>query len=1361
VLLPSALTGAEVRGRVVVADDVPVAGVTVTATPWEPPFERAWREVTGAPAPSVVASATTAADGSFTLTIASVAPPVELSLEGAGVVPARLPGPYAGDVELGEFRTTRAVALAGRVVGPTGETVPGAEVVLEAPPGPVRAELRPAPLTARTDADGAFRFVEAAATGNRLTVRAPGFAAARLEGVRGGPLPAHVGLGPGATLSGVVVGADGRTPAAALVRFEATAPTRAVPTDAEGGFQLVDVPAGAGRLVADAGPRGQAERANVDAAAAPPGIRLVLVPAGRIEGRVVDAATMRPVTGVRVVARAGGEAAVAISGADGRYRLKGLKPGLYRLDADEPRHAPYVRGGVVVAAGAAARADLPLTLAATLSGRVVDAGGRPVVGASGRLDADRGGFPRPRSRDPRSTFRSGSDGRFELKRLAPADGARVTVRHADHQPRTLAGLRLEAGKTRTVRLVLDPGLTLQGVVIDGEDRPVAGVEIVTRPAPGGRRLRAGRIAPAFDSADSHRVPTGADGRFAVRGLAAGAYSLVARGAGFADETAGPVRLEADEPPAAVEIRLSPGTAIFGFVRHPDGSGAAGYRVFTRGPGVTGPRLDRAEAGDPTGPDGAFTLGGLREDETYTLVAVGAGGTSRLDGVRAPAQDVEIQVPGLGSVAGRVLDAATGAPVTHFEAAFDLDGPDGPSRGGPLMAALRLLRGEAGDGATAGSEDGSFLLEDVPAGTGSVRVRAPGYQPARVGDVLVREGAATEGVDVRMSRGRSLRGRVSDARTGVGVPDAVVTAESAASRPGLRAFLGPGGPEARTDADGLFEVTGLAPDTYRVTARHTEFAEANETVDVHDDAASTEIRLPRGGSVAGVVLSEAGSPVGGAEVSLGAPGVAGRLLPRGGALGGQAAATDEAGRFRFDHLSAGRYSLSATAGERGSAPVEVVLQPGEARGDLVLALGAGATLIGRVSGLPDEERSGVTVTASGPGTYLAATRTDADGSFRLGGAPAGAVDLRAMTGDFSGARSATAQVLIAEGQALVEVEIVFAPGFTVTGRVTRAGEVVGDVQVMAALDGQNRPVALARTGPDGVYRLEGLAEATYRLSAAPPRGAGRTETIALSGDATLDIEFPPARLAGTVADAETGQPIAGAVVELDAGSAAGPRGTPRAASDSDGAFTIADLEPREYVATARKEGYEFEKRTVTPSEVGDPVVFQLRRGEGLGLMARDGIFGVPLRTLWARATDAAGTPVFAGAVALDGEGRGEVPSLKPGRYALRVDSPGYAPALVDVTVPSAALAVALTPGGALEIRSGPETLADGPAVARILTAAGAPYSFSPTSPDGRIVLDAPLRRIGNLIPARYTVAVEGGEPRPVTITEGGTAVVELP
>ena len=68
-------------------------------------------------------------------------------------------------------------------------------------------------------------------------------------------------------------------------------------------------------------------------------------------------------------------------------------------------------------------------------------------------------------------------------------------------------------------------------------------------------------------------------------------------------------------------------------------------------------------------------------------------------------------------------------------------------------------------------DGRFALEDVPAGKWQVVVTAKGYQVGRAGGVVVEEATTTDGVEIRVPPGSILKGRVTDAKSGRGVPEA--------------------------------------------------------------------------------------------------------------------------------------------------------------------------------------------------------------------------------------------------------------------------------------------------------------------------------------------------------------------------------------------------------------------------------------------------------------------------------------------------------------------------------------------------------------------------------------------------------------
>jgi hypothetical protein len=205
----------------------------------------------------------------------------------------------------------------------------------------------------------------------------------------------------------------------------------------------------------------------------------------------------------------------------------------------------------------------------------------------------------------------------------------------------------------------------------------------------------------------------------------------------------------------------------------------------------------------------------------------------------------------------------------------------------------------------------------------------------------------------------------------------------------------------------------------------------------------------------------------------------------------------------------------------------------------------------------------------------------------------------------------------------------------------------------------------------------------------------------------------------------------------------------------------ELEPKGYTLTVQRTDFLVEKRDVTASEQGDEeVVVDLTRGEGIGIEVKDGIYGMPLKGVYARALAAEKKPAFAGSIALDSEGRGEIPSLKPGVYSLTLYAPGYAPLSVpQVSVPARSLAVAMTPGGTLEIQAGPKTLATGSARIRVLPPAGAPFSWA--GEDGTVAISVPVRRFENVAPGVYGIQPANGEAKSVTVQEGQTTVVTLP
>ncbi len=1369
-LVVATAAAGEMRGRVLV-DGKPAAGVAVAVLPFEDGFAAARREARREDLPKPLVSGTTRPDGTFALAVPGLAgTAVRLAFSGGTVSPRVLTALFdSGGEDAGDVRLPKTLALAGRVVDERRGPVVGATVSLWAGGGRRPQDATSAaglPQATVTKADGTFRFEAGTEEGNRIRVEAPAFATQERQPVGAGALARPVTLAIGQALRGTVTLADRRTPAAgALVRFEGrTQTTRWVEARADGTFLLDGAPREAGSLVADGGDRGRASAVLAQAAAAEP-VTIALAPTATLAGRVVEAADGKSLAGIRIVARGlhGGEF-LARSGPDGRYSMRGLSPQAYSVSAEDERFVPWSRA-VTVAAGQAETQDVPLTRGSTLAGRVMDEEGRPIEGAT--VMVSRGGEDVfrafIRSMEGEGAVRTGRDGSFRATRLAPGESQRLDVRHDDYEERALGGISLPPGGTRSgVSVVLRRGLSVRGVVKDEEGRPLAGAEVNLSSA---RTVRAGRggVQMSFVGPGSQlRRETGADGRFEFRGLKAGDYTVSARRPGFSRATVDPVNVAEARAAEPLELVLKPGATISGILRDKAGAGASGWSVSARaasqaGGPIFGPGSIRSE--EPTAPDGVFYLEGLTAGETYELQVMGQAGLGpRKAGVVAPAEGVELVVTGTGQIRGRVVDGDSGRAVPDFQVRYQ------PDAQGGMRFVMRM-----GPGRGRGpyekqpfhAEDGSFVLEDVAAGRWTVEAFAPGYQAGSASAVSVGEGEATEGVEVRLSKGGVITGKVLESRGGRPIPDATVRAGLSGGGPGGMIRMGGegGDNEAATDAEGRYEIAGLAPGTWTVTASHPDWSEATANVELKEAPATADIRLGKGGAVAGTVVA-GGRPVAGAQVALSAAGDSGfRAGP--GMMGGgeQSALSDEGGRFRFERLNPGRYSLGASLRDQSSSQAEAVVT-GDDTQEVQLVLAAGALVRGVVTGLPENLLSGITVSAQGQ-DFWATVRTAAGGTFELTGVPEGVVTLRANAGDFlTGSRSASGTVTIGPGQAEATAEIVFEQGFRVEGRVSRGGNPVTDAMVAAFPEGGNRRSANGRTDEAGHYALEGLEAGQYNITANAQDGAPIRRTVDISGDATVDLEAPPARLGGTVVEAESGRPLGEVQCRIE-DEGGGMRFVNMATSDSSGRFVFEDLEPKRYRVSFQKPAYQVETRELTAAEESDLRV-EMRRGDGLAIEAHDGIFATPLRGLLVRAIDGSGQAAFAGSVSLDSEGQGEVPSLKPGVYEVRAESSGYAPVnLPGVAVPSRTLTLTLTPGGSLEIRVGEQTLALPQPTARLLGADGRVYMWNAFTTDGKIRLAGPVRRFENVAPGRYVLEVEGGVRREVQVSEGMPSTVSLP
>jgi hypothetical protein len=112
---------------------------------------------------------------------------------------------------------------------------------------------------------------------------------------------------------------------------------------------------------------------------------------------------------------------------------------------------------------------------------------------------------------------------------------------------------------------------------------------------------------------------------------------------------------------------------------------------------------------------------------------------------------------------------------------------------------------------------------------------------------------------------------------------------------------------------------------------------------------------------------------------------------------------------------------------------------------------------------------------------------------------------------------------------------------------------------------------------GAFLIDGLPPGRYVLSAsAPARPPGRSDTVNVeSGQTTSHVRIVLSRgalLSGTVFDADTRAPIAGATIRLDSVSSVGIDAVAPATSDEQGAFTLDGVPEGPFSVRVQRQGY---------------------------------------------------------------------------------------------------------------------------------------------------------------------------------------------
>lgn len=711
-------------------------------------------------------------------------------------------------------------------------------------------------------------------------------------------------------------------------------------TDREGGFEIADLPAG--RWTVRASAAGFGESAAVRDVPGDAPLELALARVARIAGQVMGS-DGAPVSDAEIVLAGSGvwPARTMRSGEDGRFVLDEVPPGVYEVRAHSSAGAAPPRRGLTLEAGGRAYLTFHLEAGATMVGRVLDAAtdapieGAQIVVAEGELAIA-----------PRA-LRSGSDGSFRVAGLASGDH-RVTVHAEGYVPVVSASW----SPGEPLRVAMEPGAVLSGVVLDARRRPVAGARLEVLGEAGDRQpiamdgasvafraevfraheaalgagppaslgalevtseippipltpvaleaappvplAAAAASAPPRIEALSSGFSSAADGTFRIEGVPPGHVQLVARMAGYAPGSSERVWVAAGRERDRIEIVLEPAGRIEGEVVDAEGEAVAGAIVEHRSDAEPWPRVIAADE------RGRFALEDVAGAVTIRATAAGhAAGQARVDVGAGGRERVRVVLPAPGPrLEGRTVDER-GREVAGVQVRIESMAPG--------ESAPRVVFSDAG---------GRFEIDDAPPGPWRIAADHADYaQPDPV-----ELDAAPDTLRLVLRQGTTVRGRVLDALAGEGIEGATLVLERATGAPLAR--------DVRSDAEGSLVIPRVGPGAYMARVSAPGFTEWRGEVEVGGTRAGEieldTIELVPGARLEGDVVDALGQVVRGVTVSVdGDP--------------ARVARTDARGHFVLEGLAEGSPVIRASHPAAGEVARAIRVQPLRDPAQIVLRL----------------------------------------------------------------------------------------------------------------------------------------------------------------------------------------------------------------------------------------------------------------------------------------------------------------------------------------------------------------------------------------------------------------------------------------
>jgi protocatechuate 3,4-dioxygenase beta subunit len=778
---------------------------------------------------------------------------------------------------------------------------------------------------------------------------------------------------------------------------------------------------------------------------------------------------------------------------------------------------------------------------ASLHGTVTAKGGGPIAGAQVCTTGQIEKVASDETRDPRCT-RTDAAGAYTLDQLYPG---RYTVRASARQ--YLPGVHhkpppdhddtevvLTAGQRRDgVDIALAPGgVEVKGIVSDINGGPIA--EAWVEVSSGGW----------WSSNGDDFARSAADGTFTAW-VEPGSVTARATADGYAEGTATGVA-----PTTKLEVLLTPESVLAGIVVDAEtsapvpGATVSIERNWSENFGSNGTAI--------AGPDGRFRITrlspGRYKPAATALGRWGEAAASVLLGLGQTVEDVEIRVHAVRVVTGRiVIDSAhTPAPAATAQTGSAAAGSGDAAKpsGLPGCPDGWLWLSDRNDRSFSARTDatGAVRIEAIIPGSYRVWVSCEDHVSEDPYPDLVVGDADVIGREWRTHAGSKVSGTV---RTTAGAPiaEAQINVRTVGGDP--RGQRGWG--NATTDDTGRFEMRGVLPGGYHVEVVADGHPNPKEPPKLEVAAgvdATIDIVLDDGGTIAGIVVDDAGTPVTAARVEASGD----RWEWR-----GDDTRTGDDGTFTIEGLRAGSYRVQANRGWRtqmrkpGSTDDDVqgeratVVAGQTARVRIVVESQTG-TIAGTVVDAANQPVADAFLSAEresdGAGVSEGASMrqsrwgswgikpvvTDAAGAFKITNLSPGKYTIRAYRR--GGGEAFAEHVPVGSTKARLTMK----PTGAIAGVVVIAGGgAPPDVEIEVRDDkgGFSRSERFFRT--HGAFTIDELPAGSFRISANAVEGMGQATATLGDGERKTGVAIelaPRVRVTGRVVALDGGAPVPG-------------------------------------------------------------------------------------------------------------------------------------------------------------------------------------------------------------------------------------------